>query len=183
MTAYISMLRGINVAGHNQIKMTALQELFEALGFERVQTYIQSGNVVFRAGESSTLRISKKIEERITKEFGFRAPVVTRTSAEMGGVITSNPFLKTKGIDPTKLHLTFLSEAPELAALKKLGEVAAGADQFRSCGREIYLYCPNGYGNTKLSNNTLEKILGSPATTRSWNTVNKLYEMSLQSSE
>jgi len=183
MTTYISMLRGINVAGHNQIKMPALRELFESLGFERVQTYIQSGNVVFKASKGSTLQISKKIEGRITNDFGFRVPVVTRTSAEMGSVIASNPFLKTKSIDPTKLHVTFLSEAPEAAALRKLGEVAAGADQFRSCGREIYLHCPNGYGNTKLSNNTLEKILGSPATTRNWNTVNKLYEMSLQSSE
>ena len=180
MTAYISMLRGINVAGHNQIKMPALRELFEALGFEQVQTYIQSGNVVFNAGRSSTLQISKNIAERIAKEFGIRAPVVTRTSAEMGSMIKSNPFLKTKAIDPAKLHVTFLTDAPEPAALRKLGEVAAGADEFRSCGREIYLYCPNGYGNTKLSNNTLEKILGSPATTRNWNTVNKLYEMSLQ---
>ena len=180
MPIYISMLRGINVAGHNQIKMTALRELFEALGFEQVQTYIQSGNVVFKAGERSTLQLSKKIEERIAKDFGFRVSVVTRTSAEMGSVLGSNPFLKTKGIDPTKLHVTFLSEAPEPAALRKLGEVAAGADQFRSCGREIYLYCPNGYGRTKLSNNTLEKILGSPATTRNWNTVNKLFEMSSQ---
>jgi uncharacterized protein (DUF1697 family) len=171
------MLRGINVAGHNQIKMTALRELFESVGFEQVQTYIQGGNVVFKAGKSSTLQISKKIEERIAKEFGFRVPVVTRTSAEMGSVIGSNPFLKTKGIDPTKLHVTFLSEAPDPAALKKLEPLAVAPDQFLSRGDEIYLYCPNGYGNTKLSNNVIEKILAAPATTRNWNTVNKLHEM------
>jgi len=180
MPIYISMLRGINVGGHNQIKMTALRELFEALGFERVQTYIQSGNVVFKAGKSSTLQVSKRVEERIAKVFGFRVSVVTRTSAELGSVIASNPLLKTKGIDPTKLHVTFLSEAPESAALRKLEALAMGPDQFRGSGREIYLHCPNGYGNTKLSNNTFEKMLAVSATTRNWNTVNKLYEMSLE---
>jgi len=180
MPVYISMLRGINVGGHNRIKMTALRELFEALGLEQVQTYIQSGNVVFTAGKMPPLRVSKKIEERIAKDFGFRVPVVTRTSAEMGGVIESNPFLKTKGIDPTKLHVTFLSEAPDPAALNKLEPLAAKPDQFQSKGNEIYLYCPNGYSNTKLTNSAIERILAAPATTRNWNTVNKLYEMSLE---
>ena len=183
MPIYISMLRGINVGGHNQIKMTALRELFEALGFEQVQTYIQSGNVVFKAGRISTLQVSKKVEDRITKAFGFRVPVVTRTSAKMGSVSENNPFLKKKDIDPTKLHVTFLSEAPAPDALKKLEALPAGPDQFRSSGREIYLYCPNGYGNTKLSNNAIEKVLAVSATTRNWNTVNKLYEMSLECGE
>jgi uncharacterized protein (DUF1697 family) len=179
MPTYISMLRGINVGGHNPVKMYALRELFESLGFEQVQTYIQSGNVVFKAGKSSSLQLSKKIEERIAKEFGFRMPVVSRTSAEMGSVIESNPLAKTKDIDLTKLHVTFLSEAPDPAALKKLEPLAATPDAFRSCGSEIYLYCPNGYSNTKLTNNAIERILAVPATTRNWNTVNKLYEMSL----
>jgi len=183
MSTYISMLRGINVGGHNQIKMTALRELFEALGFEQVRTYIQSGNVVFKAGKSSALQVSRKVEERIAKAFGFRVSVVTRTSAEMGSVIENNPFLKTKGIDPTRLHVTFLSEAPEPAALSKLEALAAAPDQFRGSGREIYLHCPNGYGNTKLSNNTLEQVLAVSATTRNWNTVNKLYEVSLECGE
>lgn len=179
MPVYISMLRGINVGGHNQVKMYALKELFESLGFEQVQTYIQSGNVVLKAGKSSSLQISRKIEERIAKEFGFRIPVVTRTSAEMGSVIEGNPFPKAKGIDLTKLHVTFLSEAPDPAAVRKLEPLAAAPDEFRSCGSEIYLYCPNGYSNTKLTNNVIEKILAVPATTRNWSTVNKLFEMSL----
>jgi uncharacterized protein (DUF1697 family) len=103
MPTYISMLRGINVAGHNQIKMTALRELFESLGFEQVQTYIQSGNVVFKGRKSSTLRISRNVEERIAKAFGFQVRLIPRISEEMGSVIAGNPFLKTKGTDPAKL--------------------------------------------------------------------------------
>jgi len=183
MPIYISMLRGINVGGHNKVKMPVLRGLLESLGFQQVRTYIQSGNVVFKAGRGSSLQISKKIEERIAEEFGIRVPVVTRTSAEMGSVIDGNPFLKTEGIDLTKLHVTFLSKAPDPAALKRLEPLAVEPDQFRWCGREIYLYCPNGYGNTKLSNNAIEKMLSATATTRNWNTVNKLYEMSLQGGE
>jgi len=180
MPIYISMLRGINVAGHKQVKMAALQAAFEALEFEQVRTYIQSGNVVFKAANSSPLNLSRKIEGKILDEFGFAVPVITRTSEEMGGAIRTNPFLKENGIDLSKLHVTFLSDIPAPAALKTLESLTVKPDQFRASGREIYLYCPNGYGNTKLSNNALEKVLSLSATTRNWNTVNKLYEMSLE---
>ncbi len=179
MPIYISMLRGINVAGHKQVKMAALQVAFESLGFSQVRTHIQSGNVVFKAAKSAPPDLSRKIEGKILDEFGFDVPVITRTSEEMGEVIRGNPFLKEKGIDLSKLHVTFLSGVPAPAALKALASLAAKPDQFRACGREIYLYCPNGYGNTKLSNNALEKVLSLSATTRNWNTVNKLYAMSL----
>jgi uncharacterized protein (DUF1697 family) len=180
MPIYISMLRGINVAGHKLVKMAALQAAFEALGFEQVRTYIQSGNVVFKAAKSSPVNLSREIEGKILDEFGFEVPVITRTSEEMGGVIRVNPFLKEKGIDLSKLHVTFLSDVPALAAVKAFESLAVKPDQFRASGREIYLYCPNGYGTTKLSNNAFEKVLSLSATTRNWNTVNKLYEMSLE---
>ncbi len=179
MPIYISMLRGINVGGHKKVPMAQLRAMFESLGFEQVRTYIQSGNVVFKAAKSPPLNLSRKIEGKIQDEFGFAAPVITRTSEEMGEAIRANPFLKEKGIDLSKLHVTFLSGAPGPAAVKTLESLAAEPDQFRACGREIYLYCPNGYGQTKLANNALEKVLSLSATTRNWNTVNKLYEMSL----
>lgn len=157
MTIYISMLRGINVGGHNQIKMPALRELFESLGFEQVRTYIQSGNVVFKAGKGSSLQVSKKVEERIAREFGIRASVVTRTSAEMGSVIESNPFLKANGVDLTKLHVTFLSKAPEPAALKQLEPLAVEPDKFRCCDREIYLYALTGMATQSCRTTRLRK--------------------------
>jgi uncharacterized protein (DUF1697 family) len=98
----------------------------------------------------------------------------------MGAAIHTDPFLQEKGLDPLKLHVTFLSEAPAPAALKKLDTLAAKPDRFRHSGREVYLHCPNGYGSTRLSNNALEKALSVTATTRNWRTVNKLYEMAME---
>jgi len=176
------MLRGINVGGHEKVPMKQLRAMFEALGFDQVRTFIQSGNVVFNAAKISPLNLSKRIEARILEEFGFAVSVLTKTSEEMGKAIQANPFLREKGIDTTKLHVSFLAEAPAVAGLKKLESLDAGCDQFRASGHEIYLYCPGGYGQTKLANNALEKMLSVSATTRNWNTVNKLYEMSCQTS-
>ena len=80
MPIYISMLRGINLGSHNRIPMDRLRASFEALGFDQVQTYVQSGNVIFRAAKSSPAVLSKKIEARILKEFGFSVPVISKTS-------------------------------------------------------------------------------------------------------
>ena len=104
-------------------------------------------------------------------------PVIVRTAEEIGEVSRSNPFLKENGIDFGKLHVTFLSHAPHKTAVKGLDTIAAGPDRFHCCGREIFLYCPNGFAGTKLSINVFEKVLSVGATTRNWNTVNRLYEM------
>jgi uncharacterized protein (DUF1697 family) len=178
-TTYIALLRGINVAGHKPVKMDQLRRAFEALGLEDVKTYVQSGNVVFNAPTQTSENLSRKIEEKIRRDFGIAVPVTVKTSVEVAGVIRNNPFLQEKGIDHSKLHVTFLSQAPQKAALKMLDAIAKTPDQFRCSGKEIYLYCPNGYGITKLSNNALEKALSVRATTRNWKTVTQLYEMTL----
>ncbi len=98
----------------------------------------------------------------------------------MNSVIRRNPFVGEAEIDQSRLHVTFLATVPARAALKALGDIPAGSDEFRHSGKEIYLYCPNGYGKTKLSNNVIEKVLATRGTTRNWNTVGKLYEMSLE---
>jgi uncharacterized protein (DUF1697 family) len=176
---YVALLRGINVAGHKPVKMDPLRKAFEALGFEEVKTYVQSGNIVFNAPTQASENLSKKIEEKILDDFGISVPVTVKTSVEVAEVIKNNPFLQEKGIDSSKLHVTFLSHAPEKTALKKLDALAKTPDQFRCSAKEVYLYCPNGYGETKLSNNALEKVLAVRATTRNWKTVNKLCEMTL----
>jgi uncharacterized protein (DUF1697 family) len=177
---YVSLLRGINVSGHKIIKMEQLRKSFEALSLGDVQTYVQSGNVVFRAPKQSSETLSNKIREKIARDFGFSVPVIIRSSEEVRRAIEDNPFLKQRGIDSSKLHVTFLSKAPEKDRLKALEALTAKPDQFRYSGTEVYLYCPDGYGRTKLSNNALERVLGVTATTRNWNTVNTLYEMSLK---
>jgi uncharacterized protein (DUF1697 family) len=171
------MLRGINVSGQKIIKMEKLRASFEKLGFGRVRTYVQSGNVIFETSKTSSGILSKTIEGKVLGDFGSSVPVVLRSSDEMKKIASDNPFLKDRGIDHSKLQITFLSELPAKAALGKLDSLSALPDQFRTKGREVYVHCPNGYGRTKLSNTTFEKLLSVQATTRNWKTVKTLVEM------
>ncbi|MGA9304741.1 MAG: DUF1697 domain-containing protein [Candidatus Sulfotelmatobacter sp.] len=177
MPIYISMLRGINVGGHKQIKMDRLRESFEALGFDKVKTYIQSGNVVFKAAKASSAGLSKNIEERILRDFGFSVSVISRTADELANTIKNNPFLNQPGIDPEKLHVAFLSEAPAPSALNKLAQLTLKPDQSRGLGREVYLYFPNGVSGSSLWKHPLDGVLSVVATTRNWKTVNCLHQM------
>ena len=171
------MLRGINVSGHNCVKMEDLRAFFATLGFARVETYVQSGNVVFMSASKSTANLAKSIEQRMAHNFGFSVPVLLRTADEMAAIVASNLLLKETAIDPAKLHVTFLSAAPARTAHEQIAPLAAGTERFHVVGREIYLYCPDGYGKTKLSNTAIEKKLSVGATTRNWKTVNTLLAM------
>ena len=111
------------------------------------------------------------------RRFNMSVPVIVRTAEEVDDVLRNNPFVEERGIDVSRLHVTFLSLTPQKTAIKGLDAIAAGPDRFHYRGREIYLHCPNGFGGTKLSINAFEKVLAVGATTRNWNTVNKLYEM------
>ena len=170
-------MRGVNVTGHNTIKMEVLRGLCQGLGFRNVETYVQSGNIVFQALLENPEAISKRIGETVLRSFGFDTPVIVRTSKEMRNVIGNNPFLKEKGIDSSKLHVTFLSETAQKGSEKKLETLATNPDRFYPASHEIYLYCPGGYGRTRLSNNAIEKALSVEATTRNWKTTNTLFEM------
>jgi len=177
MPIYIAMLRGINVGGHKKIKMDQLRASFEGLGFEQVKTYIQSGNVIFKAKKLSPIALSKRIAEKIFSDFGFPVPVISRSSDEMATAIERNPFLKERGIDHEKLHVMFLSEAPAPAAFKKLADLTAAPNQCRSADKEIYFYLPNGVSQSVLMKSPVDQILAVVTTTRNWRTVNTLHQM------
>ncbi len=174
---YIFMIRGINVGGHKIVKMDALRKSFEKVGFKDVQTYVQSGNVMAKGPKQATGALEEKVRKQILKDFGYEVKVMVRSAEEMEAVIRANPFAKDASNDVTRLHVTFLSGAPESAGVKLMAKISAGSDQYHCCGQEVYLYCPGGYGVSKLSNNALEKALSRNATTRNWNTVTKLREM------
>jgi uncharacterized protein (DUF1697 family) len=171
------MLRGINVSGHKIIKMEQLRAFFAALGFSNVKTYVQSGNVILEAANEPAASLSRKIERKILSDFGFVVPVSLKTAQEMEKIIKSNPFLKDAAIDHSKLHVTFLSDDPPKTALEQLQALAVKPEQIHIVGREVYLYCPNGYGRTKLSNTAIEKKLSVGAATRNWTTVKTLLAM------
>ena len=174
MPIHIAMLRGINVSGHNLIKMEALRESLAELGFHDARTYLQSGNVIFEAGKASTDGLAGKIEKRILADFGLEVPVILRTAGEMEQVVQDNPFVEEAATVDARLYVSFLSaEAPKTAEASLKG-LAVNPERLHVHGREVYLYCPNGYGKSKLSNTAVERKLGVIATTRNWKTVNAL---------
>jgi uncharacterized protein (DUF1697 family) len=177
MPIYIAMLRGINVGAHHRVKMDRLRASFEALGFEKAQTYIQSGNVVFKAAKASTPMLSKKIEDRFLKDFGFSVAVITRTHKELADVIKNNPFLKEQDIDTKTLHVCFLAENPAPPELKELAGLTKAPDRSHCAGAEIYLHLPNGMAKSSLANNPIERRLLKRATIRNWRTVTNLMQM------
>jgi uncharacterized protein (DUF1697 family) len=177
MPAIICMLRGVNVGGHNKIKMDALRALCGSLKLECAQTYVQSGNVVFFSAEKNLVLLSKRIEEAIERKFGFRPGVVLRSTAELRKIIGKNPFVGRNDIEPAKLLVVFLASAPAKIARDKLLKFDARGEELHMHGSELYVYFRNGMGQTKLSWPALRKTLNSSFTGRNWNTVTKLLEM------
>jgi len=171
---YISLLRGINVSGQNKIAMPELRQLYESLGLGDIQTYVQSGNVIFTSEQADDALLTQAIEARITQKFGYTVPVFIRDVHEFERIITANPFLTRKIEDPTLLHVTFLYQAAPVIKLVDTISPNPNGDEFVPAEREIYLFCPNGYGRTKLNNGFFERKLKVAATTRNWKTVNAL---------
>lgn len=177
MATFVSMLRGINVGGQKKIQMTQLATLYKTLGLKNVETYIQSGNVIFDSSDEDSRELSTVIEERIEQVFNLDVAVSLRTPDELHQIIRNNPFLKEKDVDTDRLYITFLSNAPVESALSQTKEINGEPDRFILSNKEIYLYCPNGYAKTKFSNDFFEKKLGFRATTRNWKTVNTLLDI------
>src|SRR5437867_12319349 len=109
MPVIISMLRGVNVGGHNLIKMDALRALYESLGLQDPQTYVQSGNVIFRTKERDPSRLARQIENEIERGFGFRPGVILRTPSDLRDVINRNSLASSRDVDPCKVPVTVLS--------------------------------------------------------------------------
>jgi len=176
MTVVISMLRGVNVGGHNKIKMDALRDLYESLGLRDAKTYVQSGNVVFRTEAKDLAVLAKRIEDAIESKFGFRPGVILRTTSDLRDAIGRNPFAKRRGIDASKLLATFLAAALGLEARDEILKIKSGQEEVRIDGRELYVYFPDGMGRSKVWP-AIEKVLKKSGTGRNWNTVTKLLEI------
>ncbi|MBV8244468.1 MAG: DUF1697 domain-containing protein [Candidatus Eremiobacteraeota bacterium] len=174
MPVYVALLRGVNVGG-NTLKMERLRALCADLEFDRVQTYLQSGNLVF-ATHLPAAKIAPLIERTIAGASRLPASVVVRTLAQMRSIIERSPFARKGGVAEERLYVTFLKEKPSEAALQAL-KLESARDRAQVLGTEIYLHVPGGYGETKLSNAYFEKALGVRATTRNWKTTNALLEM------
>lgn len=176
---YISLLRGINVSGHKNIKMLDLKSIYESLDLNNVITYIQSGNVIFDSRETIISNIRLLIEQAIEKKYSFYVPVDIRTRREFEKIISECPFGPVNlDEDGTRLLVTFLSAIPNKHRISQLQDYVSATEKLVVTGRQVYLYCPKGYGKSKLSNAFLEKKLGVTATTRNWKSLLQLQALS-----
>ena len=172
---YAALLRGVNVGGKNRLPMADLRDVFSAAGCAAVQTYIQSGNVVFEAAPDLAERVTDIVTRAIRRRFGYETAVIVRSSEELRKVAASNPF-DTSG-DPRLLHVAFLEDTPDTEAVSRLDPERSPLDAFAVRGRNVYLHYPNGVARSKLTNEYLAAQLRTASTMRNWRTVLTLREM------
>ncbi len=173
---HVALLRGINLAGKNKVSMKDLAEMFVDAGCGNVRTYIQSGNVIFNAAPALSARLPGSIGAQIAKRFGYKIPVVLRTSEQLGKVMRNNPFLKA-GVAENELHVLFLAGAPASHRVKDLDPDRSPPDTFQVRGQEVYLRLPNGVARSKLTNQYFDSKLATSSTGRNWRTVTQLFEL------
>ena len=162
-----AFLRGVNVGGHRPVSMSDLRDVFARLGYERVRTHLQSGNVVFSASGSPG-RLRAAIEAACAAQLGLTTIVLLRTEPDLSRVVARNPFAE-RVDDPAKLHVVFLAERPAAKAVAVLDPASGAPDEWVLDGRHVYVWYPNGAGRSQL-----RLDFGIPATARNWNTVTKV---------
>ncbi|MFE7748527.1 DUF1697 domain-containing protein [Streptomyces sp. NPDC057428] len=177
-TMYAALLRGVNVSGHRRVPMAELRTLLGELGHEDVATYLQSGNAVFRSATGDENTLAAGLERAIEKRFGFPVDCLVRSGAYLAGVADGCPFPAAE-LEPKQLHVTYFDQHVDAARYAPLDAEAFRPEEFRLGERALYLYAPEGLGRSKLA-----VALGRPAlnrglvaTSRNWNTVVRLVEM------
>lgn len=174
------MLRGVNVGGHNMVKMEALRALCESLGLRNAQTYVQSGNVIFATDKRDLDALAKVIGNAIERQFGFRPGIILRTTSELRAVIGKNPFAGRQDVPPNRLLVTFLAADPGHEARGKVLAIKVEPEELRMEAREHYIHFPNGMGRSKLPTAAIERALRTLGTGRNWNSVTKMLEIAEQ---
>ncbi len=174
MARQIALLRAINVGGRNRVPMAQLRELMVALGYDDVETYVQSGNVVFTGPAKGD--VAGKLQRAYAKEFGFEIAVITRSRDELAAIVAADP-LGDIATDPARRLVYFLAEKIAATRLAGLDLESFAPDVIELRGREIHLWTPGGQGRSKLAQALTPKRLGTDATARNWRTVQKLLDM------
>jgi uncharacterized protein (DUF1697 family) len=177
MAVVIAMLRGVNVGGNQKLNMKALVALCGGLGCRDAQTYINSGNVVFREDSGDPVALARKLEDGLEHAFGFRPAVVVRTTSELRKVVARNPFAGRPEISPSRLLVVFMANAPARQARDQVLALPCDPEEMHIIGRELYIYYPEGMARPKIPLVRIEKMLRCLSTGRNWNTVNKLLAM------
>ncbi len=180
MQTYISFLRGVNMTGHNSIKMNDLAALCNDIGFIKPETFIQSGNIIFGLEEEKKPEdIASVIETAIKNAFGFDVPAMIRTIPEMKLIVSSNPYLGEADFDPAKMAVIFLHDSLTGSQAEKVANVSYPPDKFEIIRNEIYTFCPNGFGRTKIYTNFFENKMKVTGTARNWKTITTILNMAV----
>ncbi|WP_328354352.1 DUF1697 domain-containing protein [Streptomyces sp. NBC_00445] len=178
MTTYAALLRGINVGGSRKVPMAELRTLMEGLGYDGVRTYLQSGQAVFSSGHGDEESLAAELTRAIEKHFGFGVDVIVRDHAYLKAVAEACPF-PAADLEAKQLHVTYFSAPVDPDRFAEIDQAAYLPEEFRLGDRALYLYAPNGLGRSKLAEHLSKPRLnkGVIATSRNWNTVVKLVEM------
>lgn len=175
MQNFIALLRGINVSGKNPLKMDRLRVAFEKAGFTNVTTYVQSGNVFFASEETERAKLELSVMRILEFDFGYKIPVMVLTAEKLRNIAGKNPFVADKQKNERFMHVTFLAHAPSAGFdYLPISDKKKTSEEIKISGDVVYLYCPEGYGKTKLNNNFFEAKFKTTATTRNWKTVEAL---------
>ncbi len=176
MPTCVSLFRGINVGGHNKVRMDELKALHESLGFKDVVTYIQSGNVVFTSDDVDVAQLSRQIEDGFAQKFGFQVKVMVRTAAQLAEIVANNPFQMQPMKEFNRILVLLLETRLESIVLEEFQKMYDGPEELYLINQEIYIYYPDGMGRSKLVG--LEKKLKASGTGRNWNTILQLQKLS-----
>jgi uncharacterized protein (DUF1697 family) len=176
MKTHIALIRGINVSGQKLIKMAELKSFLLKSGFADVETYIQSGNILFTSKGKSNSRLAQEMSGTIKRKYGFEVEVLVYTIAQWETIVSANPYYNS-GRDHEWLYFTMLQEVPKVELVEKLKSVSYPPEEYILADTTIYFYSPNGYGKAKMNNNFFEGKLKVKATTRNLRTMEKLLEL------
>ena len=177
MTTHLLLLRGINVSGHNMIKMDVLKDILEQNGFQNVRAYIQSGNVFVDSEDEVPASVGFTVKQIIAKNLGLDVANVVIAKKDLEACFSNNNYLKLKEIDVKKLYVAFISKELTSTALNDLKISQFKPDEASIDASRIYIKYDIGAGKTRLDQKYIEKKLNVTATIRNWNTVTKLLEM------
>lgn len=177
MNKYVALLRGINVGGHKKIPMADLIELLTNSGLENVQTYIQSGNVIFDSSEKNSHKIEQRIHDAINVHFGFEVPILVKTAQDLQRIFDVCPFSEEKKIAS---YFTMLHDVPNQELVKMASEKVYEGEEYMIIEDCIYYYNALGYGRAKFNMSLFERKLNTTATSRNYKTMVKLLSLSIE---
>ena len=173
---FIALLRGINVSGRNKIPMRELCSLCGELGWQDVQSYIQSGNLVFKAN-AKPAKLETELEQAIERHLGLSIPIIVRAAAVWPDYVRDNPYPDASQSEPNHVMLALSKSPPKADAAAKLHERAASGERIVQVGAALWVHYGGGVAKSKLSPALFDRLVGSPVTARNWRTVLKLQEM------